>query len=37
VVPDWLQDPEARAIMSLIGLAGLLSFLFMVWVFAFYW
>jgi hypothetical protein len=37
VFPEWLQDPEVRGVMSVIGLAGLIAFLLMVWVFAFYW
>jgi hypothetical protein len=37
VMPDWMHDREVRAVMSVIGLAGLIAFLFMVWLFAFYW
>lgn len=37
MLPEWLNDPEARNVVTIISVAGALSFLLMVWVFAFYW
>ncbi len=35
--PEWSGSPEIPPIFLLIGMTGLIAFVFMVWVFAFYW
>lgn len=37
MLPDWLDNSEARNVVTIIGVAGTVSFVLMVWVFAFYW
>lgn len=37
MLPEWLNNPEARSVVTIIGVAGAIAFLLMVWVFAFYW
>jgi hypothetical protein len=34
--PEWSGDPEVGPMLALIGVTGLVSFLLLVWVFAFY-
>ncbi len=34
--PEWSGDPELRPMLILISVTGLICFLLMVWVFAFY-
>ena len=35
--PEWTNNPDVMRILLIIGASGLVAFLFMVWVFAFYW
>lgn len=35
--PEWSGDPEFRPMVVLIAITGLIAFLLLVWVFAFYW
>lgn len=35
--PEWSGDPEVGPVFLLVGITGLVAFLLMVWVFAFYW
>lgn len=34
---DWMRNREVRDILLLLGAAGLIVFLLLVYVFAFYW
>lgn len=35
--PEWSGDPEAGPMMVLIAVTGMIAFILLVWVFAFYW
>lgn len=35
--PEWSGDPEVAPMLALITITGLIAFLLLVWVFAFYW
>jgi hypothetical protein len=35
--PEWSGDPESGPMMVLVLITGLIAFVLMVWVFAFYW
>lgn len=35
--PEWSDNPEVPSYFLLLGITGLITFVLMVWVFAFYW
>jgi hypothetical protein len=35
--PEWSGDPEVVPMLVLLAVTGLIAFVLMVWVFAFYW
>jgi len=35
--PEWSGDPEVKPVFLAVTLTGMVAFLLMVWLFAFYW